>query len=71
MHVRGFLFLRFRALSIEVTAMATFIKSDLEFILQQILISEAHAAGGDLLDLLPNVQCPGAFAPSTGPTTIS
>ncbi len=38
--------------------MATFIKSDLEFILQQILISEAHAAGGDLLDLLPNVQVP-------------
>ncbi|MDX1253637.1 MAG: peroxidase family protein, partial [Oceanisphaera sp.] len=36
--------------------MATFIKSDLEFILQQILIAEAHAAGEDLLDLLPNTE---------------
>jgi hypothetical protein len=38
--------------------MATLIKSDLEFILQQILIAEAHAAGADLTILLPN-----AFAP--------
>ena len=38
--------------------MATLSKSDLEFILQQILISEAHAAGADLSTLLPN-----SFAP--------
>ncbi|HEX7891068.1 MAG TPA: peroxidase family protein, partial [Ramlibacter sp.] len=38
--------------------MATLIRSDLEFILQQILISEAHAAGADLSTLVPN-----AFAP--------
>ncbi|NQD93751.1 heme peroxidase, partial [Pseudomonas sp. CrR25] len=36
--------------------MANFIKSDLEFILQQILISEAHAAGADLRDLIPNTE---------------
>ncbi|WP_324730757.1 peroxidase family protein [Pseudomonas paeninsulae] len=36
--------------------MANFIKSDLEFILQQILISEAHAAGTPLIDLLPNTE---------------
>ena len=34
------------------------IRSDLEFILQQILISEAHAAGADLRSLLPNVFVP-------------
>ena len=34
--------------------MAELIKSDLEFILQQILIAEAHAAGADLASLLPN-----------------
>ena len=34
--------------------MAELIKSDLEFILQQILIAEAHAAGTDLRSLLPN-----------------
>ena len=34
--------------------MATLIRSDLEFILQQILIAEAHAAGADLASLLPN-----------------
>ena len=34
--------------------MAELIKSDLEFILQQILIAEAHAAGTDLRRLLPN-----------------
>ncbi len=38
--------------------MATLIRSDLEFILQQILIAEAHAAGGDLHDLVPNVYAP-------------
>ncbi|MDH4581494.1 heme peroxidase, partial [Pseudomonas sp. BN415] len=38
--------------------MATYIKSDLEFILQQILIAEAHAAGEDLSALLPNSQVP-------------
>src|SRR5580765_7717696 len=38
--------------------MVSFIKSDLEFILQQIFISEAHAAGEDLTTLLPNVQVP-------------
>ncbi|WP_077525000.1 peroxidase family protein, partial [Metapseudomonas resinovorans] len=38
--------------------MATYIKSDLEFILQQILIAEAHAAGEDLSLLLPNSQVP-------------
>ncbi|MBI4290125.1 MAG: heme peroxidase, partial [Betaproteobacteria bacterium] len=31
-----------------------YIASDLEFILEQIVISERHAAGEDLLDLLPN-----------------
>ncbi|MGH8031263.1 MAG: peroxidase family protein, partial [Luteimonas sp.] len=38
--------------------MASFIKSDLEFILAQIKISEAHAHGADLRSLLPNVQVP-------------
>jgi hypothetical protein len=38
--------------------MANFIKSDLEFILQQILIAEAHAAGQSLDELLPNSQVP-------------
>src|SRR5215510_6014851 len=38
--------------------MVTFIKSDLEFILQQILIAEQHAAGADLLSLLPNSLVP-------------
>jgi hypothetical protein len=34
--------------------MATLIRSDLDFVLQQILIAEAHAAGADLTTLLPN-----------------
>ena len=34
------------------------VRSDLEFILQQILIAERHAAGEDLLSLLPNSQVP-------------
>ena len=38
--------------------MVTYIKSDLDFILQQILISEAHAQGADLRDLLPNSFVP-------------
>jgi Ca2+-binding RTX toxin-like protein len=38
--------------------MVDFIKSDLEFILSQILIAEAHASGTDLRSLLPNVQVP-------------
>ncbi|MCO6060363.1 heme peroxidase, partial [Pseudomonas sp. MOB-449] len=38
--------------------MATYIKSDLEFILQQILIAEAHADGEDLSALLPNSLVP-------------
>ncbi|MHC5347851.1 peroxidase family protein [Metapseudomonas furukawaii] len=38
--------------------MANFIKSDLEFILQQIFIAEAHAAGEDLSSLLANTQVP-------------
>ena len=38
--------------------MATFIRSDLEFILQQILIAEAHAAGADLTTLVPNSFVP-------------
>ena len=36
--------------------MVTYIRSDLEFILQQILIAEQHAAGADLLSLLPNSE---------------
>ena len=34
------------------------IRSDLEFILEQILIAERHAAGEDLFSLLPNSQVP-------------
>ena len=36
----------------------TYIRSDLEFILQQILIAEAHAAGADLTTLVPNAFVP-------------
>src|SRR5215470_11059341 len=35
-----------------------FIRSDLEFILAQILIAERNAAGESLLDILPNVEVP-------------
>src|SRR3954462_6042227 len=35
-----------------------FIRSDLEFILAQIIIAERNAAGESLLDILPNVQVP-------------
>ncbi|MGH8383533.1 peroxidase family protein [Pseudomonas sp.] len=38
--------------------MANFNKSDLEFILKQIFIAEAHADGANLSDLLPNSQVP-------------
>lgn len=38
--------------------MVAYIKSDLEFILQQIIYAEKNAAGVPLLDLLPNVQVP-------------
>ena len=38
--------------------MATLIRTDLDFILQQILIAEAHAAGADLTALVPNVFAP-------------
>ncbi|WP_160108763.1 peroxidase family protein [Pseudomonas izuensis] len=38
--------------------MANFNKSDLEFILKQIFIAEAHANGASLIDLLPNSQVP-------------
>lgn len=38
--------------------MANFSKSDLEFILKQIFIAEAHADGASLIDLLPNSQVP-------------
>ena len=34
------------------------IRSDLQFILEQIFISERHAAGEDLLSLLPNSRVP-------------
>ena len=36
----------------------TFIRSDLEFILEQIIIAERQAAGEDLREILPNVQVP-------------
>src|SRR4051794_9277407 len=38
--------------------MATLIRSDLEFILLQILVAEAHAAGADPATLVPNVFAP-------------
>ncbi|MET3441048.1 Ca2+-binding RTX toxin-like protein [Variovorax paradoxus] len=38
--------------------MATLIRSDLEFILQQILIAEAQAAGADPASLVPNTFAP-------------
>ena len=60
-----------------------FIRSDLQFILDQIAIAERHAAGEDLLDLLPNsrvafgsahrrrvVQQPGARARPTSARPI-
>ncbi|MGH6636996.1 MAG: peroxidase family protein, partial [Polaromonas sp.] len=38
--------------------MASFIRSDLEFILKQILIAEREAAGEDILTLVPNTLLP-------------
>src|SRR5262245_12362042 len=38
--------------------MVAFIRSDLEFILAQIVIAERNAAGEALVDILPNVQVP-------------
>src|SRR5262245_42211308 len=38
--------------------MVAFIRSDLEFILEQIIIAERQAAGESLLDILPNMQVP-------------
>ena len=38
--------------------MVAFIRSDLEFILAQIVIAERNAAGEPLTDILPNVQVP-------------
>src|SRR5437899_1072368 len=38
--------------------MVSFIKSDLEFILQQIFIAERNAAGESLASLLPNPEVP-------------
>src|SRR5262245_10505344 len=38
--------------------MVQFIRSDLDFILEQILIAERNAAGEALVDILPNVQVP-------------
>ncbi|UUZ67011.1 hypothetical protein LP416_18650 [Polaromonas sp. P2-4] len=38
--------------------MASFIRSDLEFILQQILIAERQAAGEDILSTIPNALVP-------------
>ncbi|OOG12724.1 peroxidase family protein [Pseudomonas sp. C9] len=38
--------------------MANFNKADLEFILKQIFIAEAHSNGASLSDLLPNSQVP-------------
>src|SRR5262245_4317305 len=40
------------------TSMVAFIRSDLEFILQQIVIAERQANGESLTDILPNVQVP-------------
>ena len=36
----------------------TYIRSDLDFILQQIIIAERNAAGEALIDLLPNSLVP-------------
>ncbi|NOT40385.1 MAG: heme peroxidase, partial [Alphaproteobacteria bacterium] len=38
--------------------MVKYIRSDLEFILDQILIAERHAAGENLADILPNSELP-------------
>src|SRR5215475_6682794 len=43
-----------------------FIRSDLEFILEQIRIAERNAAGEALIDILPNVQVPFGLRTITG-----
>jgi hypothetical protein len=42
------------------------IRTDLDFILQQIKIAEAHAAGEDLLSLVPNVRAPAGLRTVSG-----
>jgi hypothetical protein len=42
------------------------IRSDLDFILKQIKIAEAHAAGEDLLSLVPNVRAAAGLRTVTG-----
>ena len=49
--------------------MAQFIRSDLEFILEQIAIAEAHAAGTPLQQLIANPTLSSGCARSTAPTT--
>ena len=46
--------------------MVKFIRSDLDFILEQIFIAEQNAAGMSMLDLLPNVQVPFGLRTVTG-----
>ncbi|MCO4203274.1 peroxidase family protein [Aeromonas taiwanensis] len=46
--------------------MADLSKSDLEFILLQIQIAEAHAAGEDLQNLIPNTELPWGLRTITG-----
>ena len=46
--------------------MVSYIRSDLEFILEQIKIAERHAAGEELRDILPNVQVPWGLRTVTG-----
>ncbi len=44
--------------SLVASAGVHLIKSDLQFILDQIIIAERHAAGEDILSLLPNSRVP-------------
>ena len=46
--------------------MVSFIRSDLDFILQQILLAEANAAGTPMLELLPNAEVPWGLRTITG-----
>jgi hypothetical protein len=46
--------------------MVKYIRSDLDFILDQILIAEQNAALVNMLDLLPNVQVPWGLRTVTG-----
>ena len=47
------------------------VKHDLRFILDQILIADAHTAGGDLLTLLGSNLLPYGLRTSTAATTTS